>query len=99
MFNNIYQQINGITEMGGNKEINCNVFPDPATDIINLTFDGTHKDYIIEVRDLTGKVLLETVADRSAQSIKLDINNLSPGFYVLSINDGVATSAKHFIKQ
>jgi hypothetical protein len=76
-----YSKLVSIEEV--QSSIKLNVFPNPATDIVNFaTQDGT-SIYELELIDLSGRILqTQTV---NATSTQLNVNNLSKGVYLYNI--------------
>lgn len=77
--------------VGINKEelsVSANFYPNPASDFINVDFDSpSGKDYVIRLIDAHGRVV-RYVPGRSQdgkQSEKIDLDNLSNGIYIVSI--------------
>lgn len=60
-----------------------NVFPNPATDII--TIESNYKNATIRLFDLQGRLVFESQRDATNTSINLD--NLTKGVYILSIEN------------
>ena len=64
---------------------------------INLYYKASSFDkIIIKLTDITGRVFYQTTssAEKGIQSIKLEVNDLSKGIYLLSIYDGINTFTK-----
>lgn len=78
---------------------NFNVYPNPATDVLNVVFDADNADYVIAITDLQGReVNASSYAGLSgAQSIKIPVANLAKGSYVVTISSNGATSTKNII--
>ncbi len=72
------------------KEININLFPNPASNYLQLSIDSNVES--ISVIDLNGKVLK---LDKNGNQI--DISNLSNGTYFLKIKSGGRTYFKQFV--
>lgn len=58
------------------------VYPNPATDVININMGSNKVAESIEIVNLTGQSVLRTKAVES-----LDISSLAPGVYVLRVKD------------
>lgn len=79
--------INEITET-----INMAVYPNPATDKLNVAFDALNGDYTIELTDLAGRVVTSEVHSNltGAQQLSVNTSNLHTGNYLVSIiNNGL----------
>jgi hypothetical protein len=77
------------------------VFPNPASDVVNVTFEADNADYTIAIVDLQGRVMTsqELTSLNGSQSIALPVNNLAKGSYIVTISsNGVSTSKNVVIK-
>jgi len=81
-----------------NAYINLQVFPNPATNNLNISFDlpKGNDNVWIEVLDLTGKVILNE--NMSDSQISLDIASLESGSYLLKISSEDINTAYIFNK-
>jgi len=64
------------------------VFPNPASDLVNIRFDeATKSDMLISLFDLSGRLVLQTerTAVQANQTISLNTQAISPGTYLLDI--------------
>lgn len=82
----------GINEF--NTENELNIFPNPATaniTLTNLTIGST-----LQLTDMTGKTVLETLV--SSSEMNLDVNNLNNGVYFVElVNNSEITTAKKLV--
>ncbi len=67
-----------------------NVFPNPATDFINIKSDETIKS--IKIYDIKGSLI------KTENSSKIDIATFAKGNYIISIETNSGTETKKFIK-
>ena len=80
-FNNYYLS-NPLFELEG-----VNVYPNPASDILQITLPDTAKErYDYKIYDLNGK-LIKIFKDKTGKQITLDIQDLNLGVYWLEINN------------
>ena len=82
--------INDLTFVDG-----INVFPNPATDVLNIAFElNSNQDVTLSLVSIDGKVV-NTISSNNTSKVNETINtsNLSTGLYVLNItsNEGVYT--------
>jgi len=70
------------------------LFPNPATDILQVVLPVTHSDLYYTVYDASGKIL-ETAQLTDAT---IDIHHLHPGTYFLEIKNDQTTGRTSFIK-
>ena len=63
------------------------IFPNPATDLVNIVAGDIQKDipllHTIKISNFTGGVVLE-INNREVYNIKAEIGQLAPGIYYLS---------------
>lgn len=77
--------------------IKLNIFPNPATEVVNFTtLDGT-SIYELELIDLSGRVLQSQVVN--ATSTQLNVNHLSKGVYFYQIQTEKGKSTGKIIVQ
>ena len=81
-------------------QLNFNIFPVPASDLINISLDSIGNDQIsIEVYDLLGRQNMTTISNVTNGKTSLNISGLTRGIYVLKVISGTTTSVKRFIKE
>lgn len=63
------------------------VYPNPATDQIQVQFDAVNTDYTISLIDLSGRTILSNTYSNLAgnQSVTLPVNEVSGGNYIVKI--------------
>lgn len=69
------------------------VYPNPASGLVNVAFEGNGGEYAVTIQDLSGRtVATKTIANASgATSIELPIADLQAGNYFVSVSQGAAT--------
>jgi len=79
----------GIKQLQQNNTTGLNIYPNPATDKINIVFE-TEKSggVIIELFDVTGKNIFSTQTSLIAGVHYYSLNNLPKGLYALTIKTG-----------
>ena len=81
-------------------QLNFNIFPVPASDLINISLDNIGNGQIsIEVYDLLGRQNMTTISNVTNGKTSLNISGLTRGIYVLKVISGTTTSVKRFIKE
>lgn len=77
------------------------VFPNPANEVLNVTFDANNTDYTVELTDLQGR----TVATQSfngvtgLQTVNFSVADVATGSYIVTIsNDAVSHTENVVIK-
>ncbi|MCP4443470.1 MAG: T9SS type A sorting domain-containing protein [Aureispira sp.] len=78
------------------------VFPNPAVDRLNLSFDlETASEVIATVYDVTGKVVSQQqFSELGVGTVRksIDIENIDHGYYILEIRTNSTTKAVKFVK-
>lgn len=75
------------TSKGNNEIRNIVIYPNPATDILNISIvDPTLTPDKLKIMDIYGKLVFENVLNPETKNLKVPIN-LSAGIYVVSFND------------
>jgi hypothetical protein len=88
----------GINELESNSFV---IYPNPASDILNVTFEASNADYTVALVDLQGRVM--TTANYSAlngsQTIEVPVAAYAKGSYIVTVtSNGVSTSKNVVIK-
>ena len=79
--------------------INVNLYPNPASkDLIIKIPTSSYKDYVVSIYDLSGKPVINETYNYNGQ-IKISLNNLQNGFYILQVMSGDSFFRTKFIKQ
>lgn len=86
----------GVNEMNLGE---ISVYPNPATDVVNVSFEGTGADYVVSMLDLQGRVLnTQTLTGLNGlQSIEIPVSDLAKGSYIVSISANGVTSTKNVV--
>jgi len=79
-----------------NEIANCRVYPNPASDFLNLVLDQNVQGQI-EVLDLSGRLL--HVESFDSESIVLNISELGQGVYLLKLSSSEVNRTIKFIKK
>ncbi|MBL0055241.1 MAG: FG-GAP repeat protein [Chitinophagaceae bacterium] len=91
-YSNIQQlQNNGSTEIL--------VFPNPATDILHLSLNGSYSRMEVQVINAAGQTVIQMISlPVSNQSLRIPLNNLPPGRYWLRLQGGGEKQVLQFVK-
>ncbi len=66
--------------------INMEVFPNPASDVVNVNFEGQGGDYTVSIIDLSGRTVASKVITASgAASVAVPLTGLVAGNYLVSV--------------
>ena len=68
--------------------IQMSIYPNPANEKLNVSFNAENEDYTINISDISGRVLSTNTYDRLAdyQEIELPLTGISAGNYIVSIS-------------
>lgn len=81
----VSQEANGESEEELVTKLEITLFPNPTSDVVNLTFSAEVTNVRVVVTDNTGKVIKD---DRhSGLSVPLNLQSLSSGLYYVSVFD------------
>tara|TARA_Y100000766_G_scaffold166571_1_gene143118 strand:+ start:931 stop:1431 length:501 start_codon:yes stop_codon:yes gene_type:complete len=91
--------VTGTASVQEESKFNFRISPNPASNIINLSFDNiVNEDITIEIYDLLGRMNRSVISNTKNGKINLDISELSRGIYIAKVKSGVSISIKRFIK-
>ena len=90
------------TSRGGNGWITgngagMNIFPNPATQMINVSLDRINGKTEIKVYNIMGNLLMRQITNKT--NTQLNVSKLPAGVYMVSASDGLATSNSKFVKE
>jgi hypothetical protein len=94
-----YQSEASIEEL--NNLVNLSVYPNPATDKLNVTFNAQNSDYTITISDVTGRIVSTSKYNNlsGSQDITVELNDIKSGNYIVTVSDSNGTFNKNvFIK-
>jgi hypothetical protein len=75
------------------------IFPNPASEYINIVYEcDLEKDLTIELFNTLG-VLIKSYRFHGTNTHSIDIRDLSGGYYIARITDGVLQKTLPFIKK
>lgn len=91
----------GVASLDELNTIALNVFPNPATDEVNVSFEASNADYSISLMDLQGRVVnTKSFSNLSGtQLISIATDSVSKGSYIVVVSsNGVKTTKNVVIK-
>lgn len=79
--------------------IGMEVFPNPATDVVNVKFDAQGGTYTVSLTDLSGRSVAAPVVSSTTgvQQIALPVNGLASGNYLVTIATEGASYTQHVV--
>ncbi len=78
-------------------ELHFQLYPNPASDNITISYKPENGNATLEIYDVTGKRIATEMISKS--STVIDLKNLSPGIYLIRIADGKSSGAAKILKQ
>ena len=75
-----------------------NVYPNPATSVVNISNNATIAVNKVVLYDVSGKLIKEETYN-SAEPIQVNVENLPSGTYVFNIETDQGTAVKKIVKQ
>jgi len=91
----------GVLSLDELNTIALNVFPNPATDAVNVSFEASNADYSISLMDLQGRIVnTQSFSNLSGtQLISIETESVSKGSYIVVVSsNGVKTTKNVVIK-
>ncbi len=83
----------------GNQNNNITIYPNPASDYVNLICESSKKDNIIYISDLNGKIVLKEKTTNCFSAINVNVSNFKKGIYIVSlVSDNFIKKEKLIIK-
>ena len=79
------------------KDLDLNLFPNPAESQLNVWIGGFTRKAEIRVYDMTGKLVMQQLTGNTLT--QLNIAKLTAGIYMVKVNDGIETKAAKFVKK
>lgn len=83
------------------EEITMNVYPNPATDVVNVEFEAQDKDYNVEIIDLQGRVVMAGQYSNLSgkQLISVPVSEFDKGSYMVRISTAESSNIKYVTVQ
>lgn len=88
------------TSINRNQSLSASIYPNPATDQLNISFqEANQQDYQVHIFNTLGEVVLHKTILANNLHSTLPIQNLAPGAYIIHIDNNGKSLSKNFIKQ
>ena len=80
-------------------ETTFTVFPNPATDVVNVIFNGADANYTIAIMDLQGRTISSTNLNNASgsQTVTFSTENVAKGSYIVSVTVNGLTTTKNVV--
>ncbi len=100
--NNLYIDninISSATSLSENELVSLNVYPNPASTEVNVSFEAKNANYSVKLIDLQGRVIANQNLTNlnGTQVISLPTSTVAKGSYVVSITSNGVTSTKSVV--
>jgi hypothetical protein len=89
----------GVLSVDELNTIGLNVFPNPATDAVNVVFEANSADYTVSLTDLTGRVVATEMINNAngTQTLTFETANISKGSYIVVISSNGLKTTKNVV--
>ncbi len=88
-------ELDGITSIEELPDSQVEIFPNPATEVLNVNITNLNGRAEISINDLQGRAMLSQEVQLNGNSfIKFDVNNIPSGTYILEIINAAETMYK-----
>lgn len=91
----------GVLSVNELNTIALNVYPNPASDVVNISFEASNADYAVSLMDLQGRVVSsqELSNANGTQLISFSTESIAKGSYIVSIkSNGMTTTTNVVVK-
>jgi hypothetical protein len=100
--NNMYIDninISSATSLSENELVSLNVYPNPASTEVNVSFEAKNADYSVRLIDLQGRVIANQNLTNlnGTQVISIPTSTVAKGSYIVSITSNGMTSTKSVV--
>jgi uncharacterized repeat protein (TIGR01451 family) len=75
-----------------------NIYPNPASEFVNINFNSSSKNISIKIYDATGR-LVKNIENVKSGENNINISELESALYLINVNDGSSSVTKRFVKQ
>ena len=89
----------GVASVNELDAVALNVFPNPATDAVNVVFEASAADYFVSLSDLQGRsVASQTIENANGtQTIVFATENVAKGSYIVTVRSNGSTTTKNVV--
>lgn len=89
----------GVAGLNELETIALNVFPNPASDLVNVSFEANNNDFSVSLIDIQGR----TIASKSftnlvgSQLVSFSTESIAKGSYIVTVTSNGATTTKNVV--
>lgn len=89
-------QASGINEL---VLADVNIFPNPATDVLNISFTAADSDYTVAITDLQGRVIASNAVSgvSGTQNVSFPVSDVANGSYLVTISSAAGVYTKNVV--
>lgn len=82
-------------------QIGMSIYPNPASEVVNVNFEGKGGNYEVTITDLAGRTISTQSVDNAegAQNVEISVNDLKAGNYIVTVKTEGAVSTQKVIVQ
>lgn len=73
------------------------LYPNPAVDEVFVSLSGQQQKAVVEMRDISGRIVAMQQAGSGVQTLRLDVSNQPAGVYILQIQDESGSRAERLL--
>ena len=79
--------------------IAMNVYPNPASDVVNVEFTGNNGNYSVSLLDLQGRVIYTTVSNNVVgnQTITVPVSAVASGSYIVKVSGNGVSKVQNVV--
>lgn len=94
-----YSESNLSVQNPETEDVSVALYPNPTSDIVNVSLDQNKPIELVEVFDINGRRLFSQYYNEQPSSAKIDLSNFQSGLYVVSIKTKTQRYQKKVLKQ
>lgn len=89
----------GVASVNELDAVALNVFPNPATDAVNVVFEASAADYFVSLSDLQGRLVASQTIENAngTQTIVFATDNVAKGSYIVTVRSNGSTTTKNVV--
>ena len=87
--------VDNCTNIHNNTTVEFSISPNPNNGTFDIVVPNIYENTTVEILDLSGKIIFNEILSQKKQ--RLDINNISRGVYLISVNQNGNTKTEKLI--
>ena len=87
----------GLEQISDNNRIGIQIYPNPASEKLNIRLSSTQKSCTLSIYDLLGVKVLENSVGLNHE-VSIPVDQLKPGLYLVSVSDGTNVTTRSFVR-